>query len=464
MKIGNEQILISGAGLVGCSLAIALKQIGYKVSLFEKNSDMRKGNAESGRSINLVLTAKGLKCFDQIKQTKEVLGLTCPVIGRMMHSKTGDLNFQAYGRDESEHNLSVSRAELNKHLLSAAEEAGVCIYFDEALENLNLKTQTADFNTKKQVPYTQFFGADGAGSVTRQELVKQGLLKEKIIPLGIDYKELLMPSILGKYPIEDKSLHIWPRETQMLMALPNQDGSFTMTLYMPPEDFKKLSNPQKIQESFEANYFDVIPLIPDYKEQFQRNPASYLGTLDCSPWIYKDQVCLIGDAAHAIVPFYGQGMNCGLSDVSFFIEHLKNFNGDWGRLFTLFNEVQGENARAVARLSIDNYKTMSKRVADEDYLLKRRVEEVLEKHFPESYRSVYGMVTYTLIPYSLVVEAAKIHDEIFEHLCYGLTSEDELDLERADNLIKENLLPFYAKHGLDITHYLKSMTRETITQ
>ena len=330
-----KKIIVSGAGLVGSLLAISLKKRGHDVTIFEKRTDMRLNSKDAGRSINLIATAKGIKTLVSQGLWEEVQRITVPVTGRMMHSVEGETTFQPYGKDETECNYSISRSELNILLMDIAEREGIKINFNSPLMELNFENKFAFFDGHDKVSYDLIFGTDGAGSVTRNKMMEKlgDNGTAEIHPLGADYKEMLMPANAdGSYPIEEHALHIWPRGNHMLMALPNQGGSFTMTIYMPTEWFNEYNTPEKVENYFKEYYPDAIPLMPDYKEEFNDNPQGFLGTLRCSPWVYQDQVALLGDAAHAIVPFFGQGMNCGFSDIQYLLDQIDLYGDDWARL------------------------------------------------------------------------------------------------------------------------------------
>lgn len=360
-----RKILISGAGLVGSLMAIAMKKRGHNVELHELRSDMRKDSSSAGKSINLIITAKGINPVINLGLWEKVQTIITPVTGRMMHSKSAELTYQPYGKDETECNYSVSRAELNKLLMSEAEKMGVIIHFESGLKSLDTKNKTANFTNGEEHNYDIFLGADGAGSPTRSAILST--LKDqatfKVEPLGSHYKELSMPAdSSGQYQMDKKALHIWPRGNHMLMALPNQDGSFTMTLYMPEEWYEKFNTDEKIKSYFEDNYSDAIKLMPNYLKEYKENPQGFLGCVRMSPWIYQDQIVLLGDAAHAIVPFFGQGMNCGFSDVQFLLEQLDKNNDDLLKAFQAYDAHQKPNGDAIADLSIENFVEMCDKV------------------------------------------------------------------------------------------------------
>ncbi len=452
----SKKIVIVGAGLVGSILALSLRQKGHQVSLYEKRPDMRKTNLDVGRSINLVITAKGIRTLREAGLFEELEQLTSPVLGRMIHPLGAQTTFQPYGRSDTEYNYSISREALNSFLLDKIQAAGIKIYFEQELCNIDFDHKTIDFTDMKNISYDILFGADGAGSYTRRAMKKLlgELMTDSVSSLGVQYKELFMPATAnGNYAIDAKSLHIWPRGQHMLMALPNQDGSFTMTLFVPDSMVAKIKTVDEIKAYFSEYYDDAFKLMPDYIEQFQKNPWGFLGTARCSPWVYQDSVCLVGDAAHAMVPFFGQGMNTGFSDIQFILDGIERHHGNWQLIFAEYNEFQQANGNAIQDMSIENYREMSEKLADQKFLLRKEVEHLLENRYPDKFRSKYGMVTYTLIPYQYVQAAGAIQAEILDELCEGINSVGDIDLEKALHLIEDKLLPFMQKHQLNIVRY-----------
>ncbi|MCO4794918.1 MAG: FAD-dependent monooxygenase [Bacteriovoracaceae bacterium] len=451
-----KKIIISGAGLVGSLLAIGLKKRGHDVTLFEKRPDMRKNLKDQGRSINLIVTAKGIKTLASCNLWDAVKEITVPVNGRMMHSIAGEMTYQPYGKDDSECNYSISRGELNVLLMNKAEEAGVKIHFNSPLLDISLSRKCAYFDGHNCLSYDHLFGTDGAGSPTRDALIEKMGDKAtfKMHPLGADYKEMQMPSDPnGDYSIEKNALHIWPRGNHMLMALPNQGGSFTMTLYMPTDWYEKYKTPESVEGYFKEFYPDAIPLMPNFKKDFLENPQGFLGTVRMNPWVYEDQVALLGDAAHAIVPFFGQGMNSGFSDIQYLLDQVDKNKDDWKATMTSYQDHQKLNGDAVADLSLENFTEMCDKVGDENFLFRKKVEHKIENSFPSKYRSRYAMVTYTLIPYHKVVEAGKIQSKILDEVCKGISSPDELNLDLTEKLIDEKLTPWFKQEGIKLERY-----------
>lgn len=451
----QKRIIVAGAGLVGSLLAIALKKRGHDVVLFEKRPDMRKESLSAGKSINLIITAKGIRPLKNLGLWETVKKITSPVTGRTMHSVAGDLAYQPYGKDKTECNHSVSRGELNRLLMTEAEKAGVKITFNTSLKSLDLNKKIARFENDEEVPYDLLFGTDGTGSAARQAIIDaQGTKAEyKVEPLGTDYKEMMMPSKNGKYVMDENSLHIWPRGNHMLMGLPNKDGSFTMTLYMPKEWFEEYKTPEAFAEYFRKYYPDAVPLMPDFAQEYASNPQGFLGIVRMKPWIYEDQIALLGDAAHAMVPFFGQGMNSGFSDVQFLLDQMDAHTNDYKMILKNYEAHQKPSGDAIADMSRENFSEMCDKVGDKKFLLRKKVEHKLETSFPEKFRSRYGLVTYTLIPYHLVKEVGVIQDQLLDELCRNLSSPDELNLSHAEKLIDAKIVPWFKEKGLSPERY-----------
>ena len=449
------KMIVAGAGLVGCAMAIALKQEGHEVELIEKRADPRLQDLASGRSINLIVTAKAINLFQQLGIWEDVKKITVPVYGRMMHSVEGELTYQPYGRDDSEYNNSISRGMMNNLLLDKVEEFEIPIHFEKEVKQIDLKSRKIIFEDG-DINYDKLFGCDGAGSPVRAALIEElgESASYNVEPLGVDYKEFLMPADnAGKYAIDERSLHIWPRGKHFLMALPNLEGSFTMTLYMPSEWFKEYNSDEKIESYFKEYYPDVLKYLPHFTKEYFKNPEGFLGTVRMNPWIYEDSVALLGDAAHAIVPFFGKGMNCGMSDVQFIREKIKEHGENWFQILKDYQSHQKPNGDAIADLSLENFVEMSDKVGDERFLFKKKVEKVLENNFPDTYRSRYGMTVYTLIPYHQAFAAGEIQQELLDELIRDIDDVEQLDLDKAKTLIEGMLLPWLKKRDLDLTKH-----------
>ncbi len=458
IQLEDKHIVVVGAGPVGCLMSCLLKKKGAKeVTLYEKRPDMRATDIDAGRSINLVLTERGLAALTLLRERERVIKeLTVPVLGRMMHDLEGNLTYQPYGKDDSEHNHSVSRSELNKFLLDEAEEVGVKIVFGHALQDVDLENKTLHFlkgNDDIKVQADVIVGADGAPSPVRKALMELDGYEGRVDMLEDGYKEIpFAAKANGEYAMAEHALHIWPRGNHMLMGLANLDGSFTGTIYMPMTgdlSFEQLQTKDDVVAFFETHYPDAIELVPDLGNTFLENPTGTLGTVRCGPWFYKDDVVLIGDAAHAIVPFFGQGLNCGFEDCTT-LNSLLDECDSLEHAFERYHELRKENADAIADMALENYIEMSEKVGDPAFLLKKKVEHKLEQELDTIYRSRYATVMYSHVPYKIAQDAGLIQQDILDTLLHDISSPDELDINKAKALIEQKLTPFYQKHNVNI--------------
>ncbi|MFC7548841.1 FAD-dependent oxidoreductase [Plantactinospora sp. GCM10030261] len=405
----DDEVAIVGAGLAGCLLACFLARRGYRVALYERRGDPRTGQVERGRSINLALSERGLDALRRIGLAEQVMSDALPMRGRMIHPVTGETTFQPYSATEDRAINSISRGALNNALLDAAEAApGVRIAFDHRLVGLDPATGDMMFETpagKDPAAAAVVLGTDGAGSAVRGQLLGYGALTESLDFLDYGYKELTIPPIGGDYALDPEALHIWPRGTSMMIALPNPDRSFTCTLFWPTHgtaSFASLSSPAAIEAHFAAHYPDLPPLAPNLVDDFQQNPVGLLGTVRCGPWQVGGTVALLGDAAHAIVPFYGQGANCAFEDVVELDRCLDDCGDDWTAALPLFERRRQENVEAIAQMALDNFVEMRDKVASPMFQLGRRVEHALERALPGRYVSRYELVSFSTTPYAEV--------------------------------------------------------------
>jgi kynurenine 3-monooxygenase len=450
----HEEIVIVGAGLVGSLLAIFLARRGLPVVVHEQRPEIRFADRTAGRSINLVVTSRGVDALRAVELWDAVRRLCVPVRGRMMHAIDGGLSYQPYGRDDSECNFSISRLELNRFLVDRAAAHGVRFHFESALVAIAPESNRLAFGReadRTEIRATLVIGADGAGSALRRGMSERPGFVQSIEPLGHSYKELFIPAAPdGGYRIEGNALHIWPRGRRMLMALPNADGSFTVTLYLPDgsRGFADLTNESSVLALFRRDFADAIPLIPDLVPSFLSNPTGSLATIRCSPWQVDGRAVLIGDAAHAIVPFFGQGMNCGFEDCVVFDRLIGETGADWRAVLERFDRERKPSAEAIADMALENFVEMSERVGEPEFLLRKRVELRLEKALPGEYRSRYSMVAYSNIPYEIAQRAGLIQREILDELCRDLESDADLDLDRARSLIRDRLAPYLGNAGV----------------
>ena len=400
----NTSFTQIGAGLVGSLLSIFLRKREYSVEIFEKRSDPRKGQGGEGLSINLALSSRGLLALKKIGVMSEALEIALPMSGRLIHSLDGKTSYQSYGKDEREVIYSISREELNKFLVDEAEKNKTTIHFDSEIVGYLPDTGKVEIRNQKDnslstIEVERLIATDGANSQIRQSLSNQNYLESRVDFLPHGYKELELPaSQTGDFQLEHTALHIWPRGNFMLIALPNLDKTFTCTLFFPHEgkvSFASLDSDKRIEQFFIKYFPDIVKGFPDLVKQFNSNPTGNLGTLHCSSFHYEDKTLLLGDAAHAVVPFYGQGMNCGFEDCLLFDQliHSKS-NVDWKTIFSRFSQERMEDAKAIAQLSLDNFIEMRDSVGDPLFLNRKKIELQLYQNFPQDIISKYSMVSF----------------------------------------------------------------------
>ena len=426
----KDNIVIVGAGLCGSLLALRLAQRGYKVTVYESRPDLRTTDISAGRSINLALSDRGFKALRLAGVEEKAREICIPMYGRLIHDKEGNTFASNYSGRENEYINSISRGDLNGILLTEAEKhENVTIHFNTKCISVDIENTIAHFKsytTKEEfsVDADVIFGTDGAGSVLRKSyyLEKKFLFSYSQNYLTHGYKELEIPADkLGNHQISKDHLHIWPRGQYMLIALPNLDGSFTVTLFLSYDEgeynFNNLTSEEKITSFFENEFPDALALIPNIKDEFFNNPTGALGTIKCSPWMYQNKTMLMGDAAHAIVPFYGQGMNASFEDVTVFDAILEKYEGDWEKVFSVYQNARKEDTDAIADLAIDNYYEMRDHVANPLFKEKRKIEMDLESNFPTEYFSKYSMVTFNEeIPYASAMKKGRAQDKALLNL------------------------------------------------
>ncbi|ETK30677.1 FAD-dependent oxidoreductase [Microbispora sp. ATCC PTA-5024] len=405
----TDEVAVVGAGLAGCLLACFLARRGLRVALYERRPDPRAGTAERGRSINLALSERGLDALRRIGLDKQVMAQALPMRGRVIHPVHGNPDFQPYSFDGERAINSISRSALNAALLDAAEGLpGVRVAFGHRLTGLDPDTGDMTFETPEgevRARAAVVLGADGAGSAVRGRLLAYGSLTESLDFLDYGYKELSIPPRDGEFALDPGALHIWPRGTSMMIALPNPDRSFTCTLFWPTggtASFASLSSPAAIERHFAAHYPDLLSLSPTLVDDYLRNPVGMLGTVRCGPWQVDGRVGLVGDAAHAIVPFYGQGANCAFEDVVELDRCLDETGGDWAAALPLFESRRRENTEAIARMALANFVEMRDKVASPLFQIGRKVEHALERLLPGRYVSRYELVSFSTVPYAEV--------------------------------------------------------------
>lgn len=409
------KIAVVGSGLVGSLLAIYLKRAGHTVHVYDRSPDIRTIQF-SGRSINLAMSHRGWRALDEVGLGDEIRQIAIPMDKRAIHIVGEPLAFQYYGKD-GESIYSLSRGLLNRKMVSLAEAEGVEFFFETKIWDVTLAdatlhagdTERGEWNELK---YDKVFGADGAFSRVRHRMQRQSMFNYSQEFLNTGYKELNIPANEdGTHKLDKNSLHIWPRNDFMLIALPNLDGSFTCTLFMPFEgenSFEALKDKDSLEKFFATYFPSTIDVIPDLVADFFKNPTSTLVTMKCYPWTYSDKVALIGDACHAIVPFYGHGMNAGFEDITILNQLMGQYGDDWDTIFKEYEISRKPNADAIAELSYRNFMEMSSKTADAKFLLQKKIEKWFSAKHPDKWLPLYSRVTFSYRPYS---EALAIGDQ-----------------------------------------------------
>lgn len=442
----SNQITIVGAGLAGSLLAVLLARRGFDVQLFERFPDQRRATIPAGRSINLALAERGRTALRRAGLLDSVDAFAIPMAGRMLHEPGETPHLQRYGQRDDEVIYSVHRAKLNQHLLNAAETAGAAIHFERCLQSVDFDAGTACFIDRQGTAHEHSFeviiGADGAGSAVRAAMAEVADIGTREEPLDHGYKELTIPPGPGADGMETHALHIWPRGGYMMIALPNPDGSFTCTLFLPRKgepSFEMLDAWPKRRAFMNESFPDAVPLIPELEREFQDNPVGYLGTLRCDRWHLDGRALILGDASHAVVPFHGQGMNAAFEDVAE-LDRLLEQPGGWSERFAEFQRRRKPNADAIATMALENYEEMRSAVRDPRFHLKKQLEWELERRLPGRFIPRYSMVMFHTLPYVEAQTRGRAQAELLTRYTEGKTLLEDIDLEGAMRDTKE-LLP-----------------------
>ena len=444
----KKEFVIIGAGLVGSLLSIYLVKRGCNVKIYERRSDMREAKMIAGRSINLALSDRGIKALEQIGIMDEIKEIAIPMHGRSIHNGDGTLAYQAYG-DDGQFINSVSRGELNKKLMTLAEDKGVEILFNHACEKIDWKKNIISFKNETdeiKVHADLIFGSDGAFSAARLNYQLQNdrfQYQQHYIDFG--YKELTIPAgENGSFQMEKNALHIWPRGNFMLIALPNIDGSFTCTLFFPYEgdpSFASLKTKEEVMHFFEKTFADTVPLIPTLAEDFFNNPTASLVTVKCFPWVLEDKFALIGDAAHAIVPFFGQGMNCGFEDCLVLNDLIDKHANDWTTILQEYQQLRKPDGDAIAELALNNFIEMRDKVGDPSFLLQKKIETAFSKKYPEKWKPAYAQVTFSpQIRYSQALRSSIVQEKIMKQIM----ALPDIENSWQDKAVEEKMLSLLA--------------------
>lgn len=437
-----EKVAVVGAGLVGSLQASVLAQKGFKVEVYERRPDMRKEKLAGGRSINLALSDRGWKALKIAGVEEAVKKDAIPMYGRIMHDTDGELTYQPYGK-KNQAIYSVSRGGLNEILIDHADK------FENVEFNFNYKCEDFDINNNeihfvntsydedRHLKFDKIFATDGAFSAVRLRMQKTDRFNYSQEYLEHGYKELIIPASKdGKHQLDKNALHIWPRGQYMLIALANPDGSFTCTLFFPFEgnpSFATLTTDQAVEDFFKKVFPDAYALMPTLVEDYHQNPTSSLVTVRCDPWIYEDKVMLMGDAAHAIVPFYGQGMNAGFEDCFVFDQLFDQYNGHWLKTFKEYNRLRVPDGNAIADLALRNFIEMRDLTGDENFLLQKKIEAWFHEKHPEKWLPLYSQVTFSDLRYSEAQEGGKVQDKIMEEVMNIPDIENKWNSETVEN-------------------------------
>ncbi len=439
----KQKVIIIGAGLAGSLLSIYLAKRGFAVDVYEARNDLRRAELSAGRSINLALSDRGLAALQQVRMDEYMLKEAVPMHGRMIHSVDGQTKLLPYSGRKGEYINSVSRGGLNVALVNEAEKYdGVKFYFDQKCVGFDCETGAAIFENGAKATGDALIATDGAGSKIRRAMMNGGVsrfnFEQKYLEHG--YKELhIPPGENGAFQMEKNALHIWARHEFLMIALPNFDGSFTCTLFLAFEgenSFAKLDNEKSLLAFFQANFPDALPLMPNLIEDFFTNPTGNLGTIKCFPWNVGDKALLLGDAAHAMVPFYGQGMNCSFEDCRVLDALIEKHGANWETIFDEYSNQRKPNADAICDLAEENFYEMRDAVADPIFQRKRELETKLEHEFP-NYFSKYSMVTFREdLPYSVAKEKGNAQDKLLMEICANIENVGEIDLDEVIEKVK----------------------------
>jgi kynurenine 3-monooxygenase len=438
------RIAIIGSGLVGSLLSIYLSRRGHKVEIYERRPDMRKNRISAGRSINLALSDRGWRGLEGVGISDDVRKVALPMSGRMIHSVEGNVGYQPYGKEGQAIN-SVSRGGLNCLLMDLAEKNGVVIHFNKRCSHIDFQNcvidlEDGDTKAVSKVTADKIFGTDGAFSAARLQLqLSTDRFNYSQSYLEHGYKELSIPPVNGEFAMDPKGLHIWPRGTYMLIALPNLDKSFTCTLFFPFEgenSFAALNTIEKARTFFKKIFHDALELMPDFDNEYANNPVSSLITVKCFPWRYKDKMLLVGDAAHAIVPFYGQGMNCGFEDCVVLDRLIEKHGENWENIFSEFEQLRKPDGDAIADLAVGNFIEMRDKVGQEKFLLQKKIEAWFSSRHPDKWIPQYTMVTYSPhIRYSEALSEGQKQERIMQQVMKTPGIETKWDSAETEQMI-----------------------------
>ena len=429
MTLRDPKFVVIGGGLGGALMAARLGRMDFDVEVYERRPDLRATDISAGKSINLAISVRGIHAIEQVDLAADVLAEAVPMRGRMMHAVDGELSFQPYGTQDSHYINSVSRGGLNAKLLDAAEACrNVRLMFKQQCTGVDIdegvvELTNADTGEKTIVRDRIIIGADGAFSAVRGALRRHGRFNYSQDYLEHGYKELTIPARPdGSFAMEQNALHIWPRRSLMMIALPNFDGSYTVTLFWPfdgPGSFAAIDSDDDLRRVFDTQFPDAVPLMPTLARDYRDNPVGSMMTVRCAPWHVEDRVVLLGDACHAVVPFYGQGMNAAFEDCTVLSDCIAKHGPDFERVFAEYFEQRKEHSDAIADLAVANFLEMRDRVGDPAFLRKKAMESRLHRLFPNWYLPLYSMISFSRIPYADAVRRAARQDRIVRGVAWG---------------------------------------------
>ncbi|MBS1637836.1 MAG: FAD-dependent monooxygenase [Bacteroidetes bacterium] len=446
----SKHVTIVGAGLVGSLLSIYLAKRGYKIDIYERRPDMRKTSISAGKSINLALSDRGWRGLEGIGIAEEIRKIGIPMYGRYIHNRDGSSAYQPYGKKDQAI-FSVSRADINMKLMDLAEQQnGVKIHFNERCTSVDRKDHTVHFehNDTHQVTTAKsdlLFGADGAFAASRLNMqLSSDRFEYNQHYISAGYKELIIPpGENGSFLLEKNALHIWPRGSFMMIALPNPDGNFTCTLFLPFEgekSFAKLQTREAVKKFFDEEFSSAVPLMPTLLDDFMNNPTSSLVTVKCFPWTFDDRIALIGDAAHAIVPFFGQGMNCGFEDCVVLDGLISKHKENWPAILDEYQRLRKPDGDAIADLAIANFVEMRDKTADKTFLLQKKIEAKFSEKYPDKWIPLYSMVTFSPhIRYHEAMSYGKRQQEIMDKVMAMPDIESRWDSAEVENEILKHI-------------------------
>lgn len=439
-----KKVTIIGAGLAGTLLSLYIVQRGYEVDVYEARGDLRKVDEDGGRSINLALSCRGITSLNKLGLMPEVEKIMVPMRARAIHEENGEISYQPFGRHEEEYINAILRSQLNALLLNQTDAVPkINVYFDSKLTEIDLENKRLYFQDKQEIhqqaSYDILIAADGAASNVREALSQAGHIDctRDFLPHG--YKELSITREHGAHMAREH-LHLWPRDDFMLLGNPNQDDSITGSLFMPMEgenSFASLQDEETLKRFFKQAFADAYPAMPNLVGEFFTNPIGNLSTIKCSPWYYQDQCLLIGDAAHGIVPFFGQGMNCAFEDCRILNELLDQYHDDWSKVMPAFFTSRKANTDAVAAMSMDNYHEIQQKILEPKFNLKKELQFELMKRYPERYISKHVLVMFTNVPYEKAERIGQIQKDLLNEICMNIDTLGEVNWNKVDDLMRE---------------------------